>query len=212
MQTDHFPLVCKINRNGFEMEIDENDCESLALLPCRNAVSFCPFIHVQSKYLFYSCINRSQTYIPLQSFSVERPKDLPLFSGVKSNRKYTVDQYTKPFDLAADFPVLKIQEDFDEIPVTNGTCKTISTQTSLINELNSGRDAKKGSSNSLWTSDESILRGGETVDDDSKSSSSSSACEETGGVISSGKSGKIDWSTSQFISKDKYAKLNGRSK
>lgn len=144
-----------------------------------------------------------QTYIPLQSFSIERPKDLPLFASTaaaKGNRKYTVDlldKYSKNFVLPTsihevnNFPVLKIEEDFDDIPMTNGTCKTISTQTSPVNELNADRNHKKGSSNSLWTSDESILRGGETIDDDTKSSASSSACEETGGGISSGKSGKF---------------------
>lgn len=124
---------------------------------------------------------------------------MPLLASAvatKGNRKYTVDlldKYSRQFTSPAThepnhFPVLKIEEDFDDISMTNGTCKTISTQTSPINELNAGRHNKKGSSNSLWTSDESILRGGETIDDDTKSSSSS-ACEETGGGISSGKSG-----------------------
>ena len=136
----------------------------------------------------------SQTCIPLQSFNVERPKDLPLHASSKGNRKNSLDtmeKYTKPYDLPvssghqSNFPVLKIEEDFDDISMTNGTCKSISTQTSPINEMNSNRINKKvGSSNSLWTSDESILRGAE---EDNKSSSS---CEETGGVLSSGKSGK----------------------
>lgn len=142
-----------------------------------------------------------QTYIPLQSFNVERPKDLPLLTSVKRSRKYNIDSLGKhypkqyievpaPYE-GSNFPVLKIEEDFDDIPMTNGTCKTISTQTSPVNELTSvGKIHKKGSSNSLWTSDESILRSGEIIDEDTKSSSSSSACEETGGVISSGKSGK----------------------
>lgn len=72
--------------------------------------------------------------------------------------------------------------------MTNGTCKTISTQTSPINERNTNQNNQNGSNNSLWTSDESILRCGETVDEDNKSTSSS-ACDETGGGISSGKSG-----------------------
>lgn len=137
----------------------------------------------------------------MQSFNVERPKELSLYGSSKGNRKYAVDileKYSKQFDLATSgdsnsYPVLKIEEDFDDIPMTNGTCKTISTQTSPVNELNVTRNNnKKGSSNSLWTSDESILRrSAETVDDDTKSSSSSSACEETGGVMSSGKSGKL---------------------
>lgn len=140
----------------------------------------------------------------------QRPRDLPLLtsSSNKSNgRKQAaataidiLQKYSKQFiDLAPtsnetnNFPVLKIEEDFDDIPMTNGTCKTISTQTSPVNELHiTGRtNNKKGSSNSLWTSDESILRSGETVDEDTKSSASSSACEETGGVISSGKSGNF---------------------
>lgn len=136
-----------------------------------------------------------QTFIPLQSFNVERPKDLPLYASSKGHRKHSLDvldKYSKPYGLPASeqqpstFPVLKIEEDFDDISMTNGTCKSISTQTSPINEMNSMRINKKvGSSNSLWTSDESILRGAE---EDIKSSSSS--CEETGGVMSSGKSGK----------------------
>lgn len=128
----------------------------------------------------------------MQSFNVERPKDLPLH--VLTNRKHTVDaleKYANPYDLSVsslpnNFPVLKIEEDFDDITMTNGTHKSISTQTgSPITEFNANRINKKaGSSNSLWTSDESILRGAE---EDTKSSSS---CEETGGVMSSGKSGE----------------------
>lgn len=130
----------------------------------------------------------------MQSFNIERPKDLPLHAT--SNRKHTVDvleKYSNPYDLSVsghpnNFPVLKIEEDFDDMTMTNGTYKSSSTQTnSPINtELNANRINKKvGSSNSLWTSDESILRGAE---EDTKSSSSS--CEETGGVMSSGKSGE----------------------
>ncbi|XP_055304722.1 uncharacterized protein LOC129569659 isoform X4 [Sitodiplosis mosellana] len=146
------------------------------------------------------------------SFSVnQRPRDLPLSSSNKTNgRKYAavaaidiLEKYSKQFvDLpppsqppltshgSNNFPVLKIEEEFDDIPMTNGAFRTISTQTSPVNELNAGgrTNNKKDSSNSLWTSDESILRSGETVDEDTKSSASSSACEETGGVISSGKS------------------------
>lgn len=93
-----------------------------------------------------------------------------------------------PCDDGNNLPVLKIEEDFEDISMTNGTCKTISTQTSPINERNANQSNRKGSNNSLWTSDESILRCGETVDEDNKSTSSS-ACEETGGGISSDKSG-----------------------
>lgn len=161
------------------------------------------FIHAFSVHIYlYSesiFVSQQQTYIPLQSFTVERPKDLPLCASNKNNRRYNADlleKFSKHFgELPAagnesnDFQILKIEEDFDDIPMTNGTCKTISTQTSPVNEFNGGRNNKKGSSNSLWTSDESILRSGGTVDEDTKSSSSSSACEETGGGISSGKSG-----------------------
>lgn len=119
----------------------------------------------------------------MQSFNIERPKDLPLYaSSSKGNRKHGLDvleKYTLPVtEQPSNFPVLKIEEDFDDISMTNGTCKSISTQTSPVNEMNSTRINKKvGSSNSLWTSDESILRGAE---EDIKSSASS--C--------SGKSGK----------------------
>lgn len=138
-----------------------------------------------------------QAYIALQSFNVERPKDLPLYASSKGHRKHSLDvleKYSKPYGLPAPeqqqnrFPVLKIEEDFEDISMTNGTCKSVSTQTSPTNEMNSIRINKNvGSSNSLWTSDESILRGAE---EDIKSSSSSSSCEETGGGMSSGKSGK----------------------
>lgn len=133
----------------------------------------------------------------MQSFNVERPKDLPLHASSKGTRKHTVDvleKYSNPYDLSVsghhnNFPVLKIEEDFDDIAMTNGTCKSMSTQTtSPTIDLNTNRINKKaGSSNSLWTSDESILRGAE---EDTKSSSSSSSCEETGGVMSSDKSGE----------------------
>ncbi|XP_017968484.1 uncharacterized protein LOC108659858 [Drosophila navojoa] len=48
---------------------------------------------------------------------------------------------------------------------------------------------KKGSTSTLWTSEESILRSVGAVDEDNNSTSSSSACEEAAGVLSSGKSG-----------------------
>lgn len=95
-----------------------------------------------------------------------------------------LEKHSKQFD-SNNFPVLKIEEDFDHIPISNDMSK--STQTSPCNELNSIRNHKKGSSNSLWTSDESILRSAETVDEDK----SSSACDETGGAISSNKSGML---------------------
>lgn len=88
-----------------------------------------------------------------------------------------------PSDDSNNLPVLKIEEDSEDISMTNGTCKTVSTQTSPVNERNANQSNRKGSNNSLWTSDESILRCGETVDEDNKSTSSS------GDGISSGKSG-----------------------
>lgn len=143
-------------------------------------------MHNQPESVYQYHFYRLQTYIPLQSFNVERPKDLPLYASSKGHRKHSLevlDKYSKPYGLPASeqqpnsFPVLKIEEDFDDISMTNGTCKSISTQTSPINEMNSMRINKKvGSSNSLWTSDESILRGAE---EDIKSSSSS--CEEKSG-------------------------------
>ncbi|KAH8310818.1 hypothetical protein KR044_003093 [Drosophila immigrans] len=48
---------------------------------------------------------------------------------------------------------------------------------------------KKGSTSTIWTSEESILRSVGAVDEDNNSTSSSSACEEAAGVLSSGKSG-----------------------
>ncbi|KAI8118390.1 Rho GTPase-activating protein 7 [Lucilia cuprina] len=52
-----------------------------------------------------------------------------------------------------------------------------------------GSDAtKKGSTSTIWTSEESILRSVGAVDEDNNSTSSS-ACEEASGVLSSGKSG-----------------------
>ncbi|KAH8351240.1 hypothetical protein KR084_012201 [Drosophila pseudotakahashii] len=48
---------------------------------------------------------------------------------------------------------------------------------------------KKGSTSTIWTSEESILRSVGAVDEDNNSTSSSSACEEATGVLSSGKSG-----------------------
>lgn len=84
-----------------------------------------------------------------------------------------------------NFPVLKIEEDLDG-GIDMVESKSISTQTSPLHEVVN----KKGSTSTLWTSEESILRSGGTVDEDNKSTSSS-ACEETGGVLSSAKSGKL---------------------
>lgn len=82
-----------------------------------------------------------------------------------------------------NFPVLKIEEDLDDLSMAN--CKSAATQTALNHEA-----SKKGSTSTIWTSEESILRSADTVDEDNKSTSSS-ACEETGGVMSSGKSGEF---------------------
>lgn len=130
-------------------------------------------------------------------------------------KKYST-QFSFPSsdDTNSNFPVLKIEEDdLDDITMTNnniGVCKTTSTQTSPVNERttattttttpttpikttgngNNRNGNKKGSASSLWSSEESILRSAaDTVDEDNKSTSSS-ACDETGGAISSGKSGK----------------------
>lgn len=104
------------------------------------------------------------------------------------NKKPPIDllkKYSKQLNspkIDDNFPVLKIEEDLDGI--TMHSCKTTSTQTSPVHEVN-----KKGSTSTIWTSEESILRSAaDTVDEDNKSTSSS-ACDETAGVISSGKSG-----------------------
>uniref|UniRef100_W8AR19 StAR-related lipid transfer protein 13 n=2 Tax=Ceratitis capitata TaxID=7213 RepID=W8AR19_CERCA len=54
--------------------------------------------------------------------------------------------------------------------------------------LNGSDVTKKGSTSTIWTSEESILRSVGAVDEDNNSTSSS-ACEEASGVLSSGKSG-----------------------
>ncbi|XP_054085597.1 uncharacterized protein LOC105212429 isoform X2 [Zeugodacus cucurbitae] len=60
------------------------------------------------------------------------------------------------------------------------------TPASLL--LNGSDVTKKGSTSTIWTSEESILRSVGAVDEDNNSTSSS-ACEEASGVLSSGKSG-----------------------
>uniref|UniRef100_A0A1B0FIM8 Uncharacterized protein n=1 Tax=Glossina morsitans morsitans TaxID=37546 RepID=A0A1B0FIM8_GLOMM len=67
---------------------------------------------------------------------------------------------------------------------------TLTTTTgTTTNYLLHGNDAtKKGSTSTIWTSEESILRSVGAVDEDNNSTSSS-ACEEASGVLSSGKSG-----------------------
>ncbi|XP_037956094.1 uncharacterized protein LOC119685785 [Teleopsis dalmanni] len=65
----------------------------------------------------------------------------------------------------------------------------VTTTTTPTNYLLNGSDAtKKGSTSTIWTSEESILRSVGAVDEDNNSTSSS-ACEEASGVLSSGKSG-----------------------
>lgn len=86
-----------------------------------------------------------------------------------------------------NFPVLKIEEDLDLGGIDVVESKSISTQTSPVHDVTN----KKGSTSTIWTSEESILRSAGTVDEDNKSTSSS-ACEETGGVLSSAKSGKLN--------------------
>lgn len=83
------------------------------------------------------------------------------------------------------FPVLKIEEDLDGISMAGCKTTSTSTQTSPIQEVAN----KKGSTSTIWTSEESILRSADTVDEDNKSTSSS-ACEETGVAMSSDKSGE----------------------
>lgn len=138
---------------------------------------------------------RKQTYIPLQSFSLENP----LLSTTGGNKKPPTEvllkKYTKsPLYTSAttaavktdeNFPVLKIEEDLDGISMSGCKTTSTSTQTSPIQEVAN----KKGSTSTIWTSEESILRSADTVDEDNKSTSSS-ACEETGVAMSSDKSGK----------------------
>lgn len=96
-------------------------------------------------------------------------------SPTKILKKLTKANLARP---NVDGMVLKIEEDFDDKTI----CKTIATQTILTSETTT----KKGSTSTIWTSEESILRSADTVDEDNKSTSSS-ACDEA--VASSGKSG-----------------------
>lgn len=80
--------------------------------------------------------------------------------------------------------MLKIDEDHFDRHIA---MRSAATQTGA--DSSSHSNSKKGSTLSIWTSDESILKSSNyTVDEDNKSSSSS-ACEEAAGVLSSGKSG-----------------------
>lgn len=141
----------------------------------------------------YVSTHHTQTYIPLQSFNLENP----LTAGSKKPtadvllKKYAKSQLHANATTAAiktdeNFPVLKIEEDLDGISMTGCKTTSTSTQTSPIQEVTN----KKGSTSTIWTSEESILRSADTVDEDNKSTSSS-ACEETGVAMSSDKSGEF---------------------
>ncbi|KAH8360023.1 hypothetical protein KR093_010216 [Drosophila rubida] len=80
------------------------------------------------------------------------------------------------------------------------TSRNVITPPPAKQQLTSGKGAaatpgylvdvtKKGSTSTIWTSEESILRSVGAADEDNNSTSSSSACEEAAGVLSSGKSG-----------------------
>lgn len=139
---------------------------------------------------------RAQTYIPLQSFNLESPLLTTIGGNKKPPAELLLKKYTKPSlnaNESADtmktdenFPVLKIEEDLDGITMTGCKTTSTSTQTSPIQEVAN----KKGSTSTIWTSEESILRSADTVDEDNKSTSSS-ACEETGVAMSSDKSGEL---------------------
>lgn len=138
---------------------------------------------------------QTQTYIPLQSFNLEKP----LLRTTGGNKKPPADVLQKKFTKTPmyanataaaiktdeNFPVLKIEEDLDGISMSGCKTTSTSTQTSPIQEVAN----KKGSTSTIWTSEESILRSADTVDEDNKSTSSS-ACEETGVGMSSDKSGE----------------------
>lgn len=122
----------------------------------------------------------------MQSFKLE--------SSLRCGAKPDGIRFTLPnTDDHEDFPILKIEEDsYGKCDIRNGgVFRTAATQTSPVHHgaANNATDSnKKGSTLTIWTSDESILRSAYTVDEDNKSSSSS-ACEEASGVLSSGKSG-----------------------
>ncbi|XP_065371549.1 serine-rich adhesin for platelets isoform X1 [Calliphora vicina] len=71
-------------------------------------------------------------------------------------------------------------------PLTQQQHHNAATATSYL--LHGSDATKKGSTSTIWTSEESILRSVGAVDEDNNSTSSS-ACEEASGVLSSGKSG-----------------------
>lgn len=123
----------------------------------------------------------------MQSFKLE--------NSLRGGAKPDGIRFTLPNnDDHEDFPILKIEEDsLGKCDISNGgVFRTAATQTSPVHHgggaVNTTETNKKGSTLTIWTSDESILRSAYTVDEDNKSSSSS-ACEEASGVLSSGKSG-----------------------
>lgn len=166
----------------------------------------------------------TQTYIPLQSFNLESPLLTTIGGSKKPPADVLLKKYTKPTLNAngtavairtdENFPVLKIEEDLDGITMTGCKTTSTSTQTSPIQEVAN----KKGSTSTIWTSEESILRSADTVDEDNKSTSSS-ACEETGVAMSSDKSGEffysvlsITFSSQLVVSMSFHTKWSSRNK
>lgn len=136
---------------------------------------FQKYIPLQSFNLDESLINTSLTTSPQTSKQPARLASFPLPTApIEINYKLcNSDTYS----------VLKIEEDHFDRHIA---MRSAATQTGIDS---SRSNSKKGSTLSIWTSDESILKSSNyTVDEDNKSSSSS-ACEEAAGVLSSGKSG-----------------------
>lgn len=143
-----------------------------------------------------------QTYIPLQSFNLEKPLLATTSSGKKSPNKIIPKKKSKspvfpnanatsnemigtPEITDERYSVLKIEEELSNISLTGSKTTSTSTQTNPIHYVAN----KKDSTSSVWSSEESILRSADMVDEDNKSTSSS-ACEETGVAMSSDKSGQ----------------------
>lgn len=130
-----------------------------------------------------------QKYFSLESFSARLrtppppPPPRQTHSIAATHQPY-IKQFqlpAAPLDTATHFPVLKIEEDFD-----NGM------QTTRHDHHAMHTYTRKMTTTSPWTSNESILRSPGNVDEDNKSSaSSSSACDETRAALSSGKSGQL---------------------
>lgn len=163
-------------------------------------IAFLSKLHRNSKNQNYSSsiflvhfvrINpHTQKYLSLESFSarLRTPPPPPPPRQTHSIAAATHQPYIKqfqlpaaPLDPATHFPVLKIEEDFD-----NGM------QAARHDHHAMHAYARKMTTTSPWTSNESILRSPGNVDEDNKSSaSSSSACDETRAALSSGKSGQL---------------------